>query len=231
MIDTTVEDTIRRTLERDFKRVNKYDMENGGIYIETTDDPRGWMLGDNTRKIYEVPNLYIKELTDLLVLVTSNDDGSKIKVSVYNPLEIKMMLLSKNDDVGSSIQYADINVSKTTELVAKMGEHICIESIMRGSWIRVKIFPGSNILETIKVGRYEILKFLEVNETLKIEKLKQLVDRYYNIREEIDIAISGLRCYGASCDCDSPLVFKEIHEGKFDEILQICLECGGTVER
>lgn len=232
MRNTTIEDNIRKTLERDFKLVDSFDTEKGGIYVETTDDPRGWMLGDKTRKRYEVPNLKIKLLTDLLVIVTSNKDGNEIKVSVYNPKEIRMMLLSKNDDVGSSIQYANIDVSNPVELTAKIGEHVCIESLMRGSWIRAQIFPGPSILEIIKNDKSEILELVERTDMCVRKKIQELVSTYYETEKEIDSALSGLRNYGAICDCDSPNVFKQIHEGEFDidEIIRTCLKCGGIVE-
>ncbi len=232
MRNTTIEDNIRKTLEKDFKCVEKFDTEKGGIYVETNEDPRGWMLGDKTRRIYEVPNLAIKTLTDLLVMVTSNHDGSEIKVSVYNPEEIGMMLLSKNDDVGSSIQYADIDVSKPVKLIAKMGEHINLESIMRGSWIRARIFPGPSILEIIKNDESEILELVEHTDMCVRKKIQELVGSYYETENEIDSALSGLRNYGAICDCDSPNVFKQIHEGEFDidDIIRTCLKCGGIVE-
>ena len=232
MRDTTIEDNIRKTLERDFKLVDSFDAEKGGIYVETTDDPRGWMLGDKTRKRYEVPNLKIKLLTDLLVIVASNKDGSEIKVSVYNPQDVRMMLLSENDDVGSSIQYANIDVSKPVELIAKMGEHVCIESLMRGSWIRVQIFPGENIVGIVKRDELEVLKLAESTEICVREKIQKLVGTYYDTENEIDSALSELKNYGKICDCDSPNAFKQIHEGEFDidEIIKTCLKCGGVIE-
>lgn len=231
MKDTTIERNIREILERDFKRVGEFDTEKGGIYVETTDDPRGWMLGDKTRKKYEVSNVSIKSLTDLLVIITPNNDGSEIKVSVYNPEEIGMMLLSKNDDVGSSIEYGHPNGIDPTELTAKMGQHICIESIMRRNWIRAQIFPGSNIVEIVKIDESEMLKLLEFSHTYKREIVQNLVNKYYTIEDEINVALSGLENYGQSCDCKNPNVLKQIHEGDFDEILKTCILCGGTVEK
>jgi len=230
MIDKTIEHSIREMLERDFKLVKKFDIENGGIYVETTDDARGWMFGDKTRKIYEISNLSVKVLTDLLLVVTSNHDGSEIKVSVYNPQEIKMMLLSKNDDVGSAIQYANIDVSKSVELIAKIGEHICIESIMRGSWIRVRIYPGGNIVEIIKNDESGMLDMIESADIYMRERLQKLVNMYYSIGEGIDTMLSRMERHGESCNCDDPLVFKQIYEGEFDEIIWTCIRCGGTLE-
>ena len=156
MRNTVTEDSVKKILEECFVRVEKFDTEKGGIYVETTEDPRGWMLGDKTRKMYKIPNLYAKALIDLLALtdlqirvVPKNDDGSEVTVLVCNPQDIARMLLSKNDDVGSSIEYARIEAPKLSELTAKMGTHVCIESLMRGSWVRVHVFPGSNILEMI----------------------------------------------------------------------------------
>lgn len=230
MRDTDVEHNIREMLERDCRLVDKFDTEKGGIYIETNEDPRGWVLGDKTRKIYEVSNLKIKLLTDLLVIVTSNHDGSEIKVSVYNPRELGRMLLSKNDDVGSSIMYAKIDVSKPVELTAKMGEHVCIESLMKGSWIRLRIFPGANIVETLNNDKSEMLKLAASADPSMKERLQRLVNMYYATEEEIDVVLSGLRRHGESCDCDDPIIFKQIHEGEFDEIIWTCITCGGTVE-
>ncbi len=147
MNNTNTERCIRDLLERDFKCVDKFDVEYGGIYVETTEDPRGFMFGDKTRKIYEATSSEIKSLVGLNVLIAYIHDGREIKVSVCNPQDIGMMLLSKNDDVGSSIQYADINVSYCAKLIAKMGEHVCIGSIDKGSWVRVRIFPGKNIID------------------------------------------------------------------------------------
>lgn len=154
MRNNAIEDNIKKILEENFAHVDKFDTEKGGLYVETTDDPRGWMLGDKTRKIYKVPNLLAKGMT--IVGITSNsDNGSEIKVSVYNPGDIGRMLLSKNDDVGSSIEYAQIEGSGPIELVAKIGEHVLIEPLIRGNWIRMHIFPGNNIVEIIKSEKSE----------------------------------------------------------------------------
>lgn len=228
-----IEGGIKRRLEEDFEIVEDFDTEKGGIYVETTDDFRGWVLGDKTRKIYKVSNLDAKVLTDLLVIVAANnDDGSEIKVSVYNSEDIGRVLLSKNDDVGSAIKYASIETSKPTELVAKMGEHVCIESLMRGNWIRMRIYPGENILETIKKDESEILNFCESPEVGMKKILMRLVSIYRVAEEEIDIVLSKMERHGKICNCDDPLVFKQVDEsGKFDDISQVCLNCGGTVER
>jgi hypothetical protein len=61
------------------------------------------------------------------------------------------------------------------------------------------------------------------------EDLQRLVDRYYVTEEEIDVALAQLRNYGKECHCDNRVVFKQIIEGDFDEILQSCLSCGGTI--
>ncbi len=228
MTNAEIERNIRDILERDFKRVNKFDTEKGGVYVETTEDPRGWMFGDKTRRIYETTVLQIKLLTGLLIFASCNHDGKEVKASVYNPQYIKTMMLSKNDDVGSFIQYADIDVSVCAKLIANIGEHICIEPIER-SWIRVAIYPGENIVGIINVDESDILKLLEDSQIYMRERLQELVGRYYRIEEDIDVAISGLRRYGESCDCGNPLVFKQIHEGDFDEIMRTCLKCGGIV--
>jgi hypothetical protein len=232
MRNTATEDGTKKVLEEGFVLVEKFDTEKGGIYVETTDDFRGWMLGDKTRKIYEVPDLYIQSLTDLLVVVVpNNDDGSEIRVSVYNPRDTARMLLSNNDDVGSSVQYAHIESPKPAELVAKMGCHICIESLMRGSWIRVQVFPGSDISEMISIDESEILKFLESRGTEKTKILADLVTKYHEMESEIDALLSRMERHGMNCNCDEPTIFKQIYEGKFEDVIQTCIECGGTVER
>lgn len=152
MRNTNTEKNIKNLLEKNCESVGQFDTEKGGIYVETTEDPRGWMFGDKTRKVYKMSGLLANVLTDLLTIVTSNNaDGSEIKVSVYNPEDIGRMLLSKNNEEGASIRYADIEPPKPTELVAKMGEHVCIEPLMRGCWIRMHIFPGENILKCINL--------------------------------------------------------------------------------
>lgn len=233
MRNMDIEKEIKSKLEKDFERVENFDTEKGGIYVETTDDFRGWMLGDKTRKIYKTSSLDAKALTDLFVIVTSNnDEGSEIKVSVFSPEDLGRMLLSKNDDVGSAIKYASIETSKPTELVAKMGQRVCIESLMRGSWIRMYVFPGTDILETIKKDDYAMLNFMESPEIDMKKVLATLVGVYRGAEEEINIVLSKMERYGKICNCDEYLVFKQVDEsGKFDDILQMCLNCGGTVER
>jgi hypothetical protein len=233
MRNMDIEAEIKRKLERDFERVDKFDTEKGGIYVETTDDFRGWVLGDKTRKIYKTSGLDAKALTDLFVIVTpNNDSGSEVKVSVYNPEDIGRMLLSKNDDVGSSIQYARVEPPKTAELVVKIGQHACIESLTRGNWIRMHVFPGENILETIKKDDSEILNFCESPEVGMKNLLMRLVGIYRVAEEEINIVLSKMERHGNICNCDESLVFKQVDEsGKFDDISQVCLNCGGTVER
>lgn len=230
MIDRKLENDIKEMLERDFKRVDKFDTEKGGIYVETTEDPRGWMLGDKTRKIYEVPHLSLKSLTDLLLIVSTNSDGSKIKVTSYNPQEVGRMLLSKNDDVGSSIEYACVDESGPRELTAKIGQHVCVEPLMRNGWIRAQIFPGSNIVEIINNDKAEIMKFVESSQIYMRERLEKLVNKYYLLEDDINIGLSGLTNFGGECDCKSPNVYKNIHEGDFDEIIEFCIYCGGTVD-
>lgn len=232
MRDATIENNIKKILEEDLERVEKFDTEKGGIYVETTSDPRGWMLGDKTRKIYKVSSLIVKALTDLVVIVSSNnDDGSEIKVSVYNPEDIGRMLLSKNDDVGSSIQYASIEPPKPVELVAKIGNHICVESLMKGSWIRALIFPGENIVKIVKNDESEMLKLVESTEIDMKKVLVRLISIYRGAEEEINAVLSRMERHGKICNCEEPLIFKQVYEGKFDDVLQTCLNCGGTVER
>lgn len=232
MRDETTEYYIRRSLEDGFERVENFDTEKGGIYVEITEDPRGWMLGDKTRKIYKVCDLYIKGLTDLLVVVFPNDDeGSEIRVIVYNPQDTARMLLSKNDDVGSSVQYARIEVPKPIELIAKMGNHVCIESLSRGGWIRVLVFPGSNILELISDSESDIPKFLEDHRKELKKILHELVGKFYDMEKDINAILSRLERHGKTCNCDEPVILKQVYEGKFDDILETCIGCGGTIER
>lgn len=245
MRNTATEDSVKKILEEGFVRVEKFDTEKGGIYVETTEDPRGWMLGDKTRKMYKIPNLYAKALMDLLELtdlqirvVPKNDDGSEVTVFVCNPQDTARMLLSKNDDVGSSIEYARIEVRDLfavprvcSELTAKMGTHVCIESLMRGSWIRVRVFPGSNILEMINAEESNMLESLESERIENQKVLADLVSRYVDIENEINALLPKMGRYGMSCTCDDPTVFKQIFQGKFDEITEVCLQCGGTIER
>lgn len=233
MRNMDIEGEIKRRLEEHFERAEEFDTEKGGIYVETTDDFRGWIFRDKTRKIYKTSNLDAKVLTGLFILVSSiNDNGSEIKVSVYNPGDIGRMLLSKNNEEGSCIKYAVIEPPKVTELVAKIGEHVCIESLMRGNWIRMRIFPGENILDIIKNDDREILNFLVSPEVDMNKILARLVSIYRGAEEEINILLSKMERYGESCNCEEPMVFKQVDEsGKFDDITQVCLNCGGTVER
>lgn len=126
-------------------RVKEFDIENGGIYLETTDDPRGWMLGDKTRKKYQTTIAKVALTTNLLIAATQQ--GDSVMVRVCNHEEVSRMILSKNDDVGSSVKYADISRPDGVELIAGPGMHICIESITNGCWIRVMIYPGKGLMK------------------------------------------------------------------------------------
>lgn len=232
MRNRTMEINIKGTLEKGFGRVENFDTEKGGLYVETTEDIRGWMLGDKTRKIYTIPDLYVKVLTDLSIAIIPKDsDGNEVTVVVLNPRDLARMLLCKNDDVGSSIEYARIEPPKYAELTAKIGNHICIEPLFRGSWIRIQVFPGSDIFEMIDNDESEVLELLESGRKETKEVLADLVGRYYDMDSDIRVALAKMPRYGNSCNCEEPLVFKQIFEGKFEEILQTCLNCGGTVER
>lgn len=144
IIELKVNDNIRNTIYRIEEaaiRVKEFDIKDGGVYIEVTEDPRGWMLGDKTRRIYRATLSHVEYITNLLVTVTPQGDA--IKVRVFGTREISRMLLSKNDDVGTSIRYAGFgNSPGDAELVAEPGTHVCIESMTNGSWVRVQIFPG-----------------------------------------------------------------------------------------
>lgn len=237
MIKTVSECDIKAMLEKALERVEKFDTEKGGIYVETTEDFRGWMLGDNTRKIYKVSNPCVeafedvKVLTDVFVgIIPKNNDGSEIRVLVYNPRDTARMLLCKNDDVGSSVEYAHIEPPKPTELIANIGTHVCIESLTRGSWIRVQVFPGSDILKTINSGEVDVSKLLEAEQMEIKEVLAELVSKYVDMEKDIDALLSRLERHGMICNCDDPTKFKQIFQGKFDEIIQTCISCGGTIE-
>lgn len=138
---------IENELKKDSVLVEKFDTEKGGIYIEITDDPRGWYLGDKTRRIYKATIGQVVEFTNLLVTVHRHWDG--IKVRVHNSREVSRMLTSLNDDVGSSVKYVGYDGSDPLELCADIGQHVCIQSMTNGNWIRVQIFPGEEILPYI----------------------------------------------------------------------------------
>jgi hypothetical protein len=163
-----------------------------------------------------------------VVVFPNNDDGSEIRVLVYNPQDTSRMLLSKNDDVGSSVQYARIEPQKPAELIASMGEHICIESLSRGSWIRVQVFPGSNILELINYSKSQIPKFLEDHRKELKKVLPELVNKYYDIEKDINAILSRLERHDKICNCDKPVILKQVYEGEFDDVIQTCISCGGT---
>lgn len=145
--DTIKDETKSRIedIENRVIRVKEFDIENGGIYLETTDDPRGWMLGDKTRKIYQTTLAKVALVTNLVIAATPQGNGVMVRVCNYE--EVSRMPLSKNDDVGSVIKYADISRPDGVELVAGPGRHICIESITNGSWARVRIYPGKDLIK------------------------------------------------------------------------------------
>lgn len=149
-IKESIKENIEKEMRNNCVRIKEFDTKKGGIYLEITDDPRGWMLGDKTRRIYEATIAQVTSLTDLLVSVSPSWDRigriCGIKVSVHNSIGVSRMLVSINDDVGSSVEYAKHDGSRQLELSAEMGQHVCIEPIANGSWIRVKIFPGENVL-------------------------------------------------------------------------------------
>lgn len=134
---------IKEEIKNNSIRVNMFDIEKGGIYLETTDDSRGWILGDKTRRIYKATIAQVALLTNLLITISPHWNG--IKVKVHNPNEVSRMLVSINDDVGSSIEYAKYDGSRPLELSAEIGQHVCIESMTNGSWVRVQVFPGEYI--------------------------------------------------------------------------------------
>ena len=64
-----------------------------------------------------------------------------------------------------------------------------------------------------------------------INRLKELVDKYNEIEKDIKKEIEHLPRHGNTCNCDRPEVFKQIFSGHFDEIIEICLRCGGNIEK
>jgi hypothetical protein len=180
--------------------VEKYETEKGGIYLETTEDPRGRMLGDKTRKIYETTTSQILLLLDVRVTIISNGDGSEIRVIANNPEEVRRMLLSKNDDVGSSIGYAKTCGSMSVGLTVKMGQHVCLESFNNFGSIRAQIFPGINMIGRMRKDDH--------NKSKERELLQKLVGTYYNTEDEINVALSCLERYGGICNCKKPVGFK-----------------------
>lgn len=136
----------QRVVDAGCVRVEEFDIKNGGIYIETTEDPRGWMLGDKTRKRYNATIAQVMSLTNLLITFHSSDNGDRIKVKVHNPKDVSMMLLSKNDDVGSSVEYADIYGDIEPISIVDIGRHVYIEPMINRNSIRIQIFPGRNMI-------------------------------------------------------------------------------------
>lgn len=121
--------------------VSCVDIEKGGIYIETTEDPRGWMFGDKTRKLYKASVADVETIMGLSIDVKTTPFGGSTNIFIQESERLSMMLLSKNDDVGSIIQYANIEASKPAQLTVKHGQHVCIVTISSNS-IRVQIYPG-----------------------------------------------------------------------------------------
>lgn len=62
------------------------------------------------------------------------------------------------------------------------------------------------------------------------ETLKSLVELYDKIGKDIERELEELPRYGSLCDCNKPDIFKQIFSGHQDEIMCICVECGGYVE-
>jgi hypothetical protein len=134
-------------MNKKLERVDRVDIRKGGIYIETNDDPRGWVFGDKSRKLYTMKIADTIKMLDLItglsLDIKTTPCGGAVNVVVKNPENVDRMLLSHNDDVGSSIQYADIS-SPLVQLTANPGTHICIEPFSTRQSIRVHIYPGSN---------------------------------------------------------------------------------------
>lgn len=127
--------------------------KTGGVYIETTQNPQniGFSYGDTTRSFDKIDDLsQIKEILGI-ELIVSHSFG-QVKVSVVNPNSVGKMLLSRNDDVGSSVKYARISYGRgddpgsIEELVASAGQHICIEPFNFRK-ARIQVYPIPRQLE------------------------------------------------------------------------------------
>ena len=62
--------------------------------------------------------------------------------------------------------------------------------------------------------------------------LKEKVEKYCELEEEIMDDLSKLPRVGQECNCDEQETFSYVHEGNhFDEIIIFCITCGGYVEK
>lgn len=61
------------------------------------------------------------------------------------------------------------------------------------------------------------------------DEIIKLVEQHGEIEEKILRSIDGLENDGADCNCKDRVIFKYVHEGNFDEIMEVCLNCGGII--
>lgn len=66
---------------------------------------------------------------------------------------------------------------------------------------------------------------------MSIEKRQAFVDIIAQAENKLFDSLSELENDGQECRCDDRTVYKYIHEGShFDEIMAVCINCGGYVE-
>lgn len=61
------------------------------------------------------------------------------------------------------------------------------------------------------------------------EKIEKLFNEYNKSEDKLFKELGKLKNCGTECNCDDPENFNYIHEGNFDEIVMVCLNCGGDV--
>lgn len=68
---------------------------------------------------------------------------------------------------------------------------------------------------------------------LEGRELSELAEECYQFEREILERASELPREGQDCNCkiDEREAFSFVHEGDFDEVMIICIICGGYVER
>ena len=62
------------------------------------------------------------------------------------------------------------------------------------------------------------------------QKIKELLDKYCNAENKLTEKLNELERAGNVCNCDDRETIKFIHEGEFDEVIEMCLNCGGYIE-
>lgn len=62
------------------------------------------------------------------------------------------------------------------------------------------------------------------------DEIQGFIDIIASAEKKIFEAVDELPGAGSDCNCDEPTIYKYIHEGNhFDEIMTICISCGGAV--